>query len=80
MRLSPLALLAAALPGALGGPLAYGLCQTGCNAGVVACYGGAGFTFGTVPVIGAPAAILGCNALLGTCMAACAGLVLAPTP
>ena len=31
-----------------GGPLAYGICQTGCNAVVVACYAAAGFTFGTV--------------------------------
>lgn len=30
-----------------GGPLAYGICQTGCNALVVACYAAAGFTFGT---------------------------------
>ena len=30
------------------GPLAYGICQTGCNAGVVACYTAAGVTFGTV--------------------------------
>lgn len=29
------------------GPLAYGICQTGCNALVVACYGAAGATFGT---------------------------------
>lgn len=30
-----------------GGPLAYGICQTGCNALVVSCYAAAGFTFGT---------------------------------
>lgn len=29
------------------GPLAYGICQTGCNAVVVACYAAAGATFGT---------------------------------
>lgn len=29
------------------GPLAYGICQTGCNAVVVACYTAGGFTFGT---------------------------------
>ena len=34
--------------GAESGPLAYGICQTGCNAGVVACYTAAGVTFGTV--------------------------------
>ena len=32
---------------AVAGPLAYGICQTGCNAGVVACYAAAGVTFGT---------------------------------
>lgn len=29
------------------GPLSYAICQTGCNALVVACYAAAGFTFGT---------------------------------
>lgn len=29
------------------GPLAYAICQTGCNAMAVACYAAAGFTFGT---------------------------------
>ncbi|KIK03653.1 hypothetical protein K443DRAFT_94727 [Laccaria amethystina LaAM-08-1] len=64
------------------GPLAYGLCQTGCNTVAVACYAAAGFTFGTVIAAAAtPAAILGCNAALGTCSATCATLVLfAPTP
>lgn len=28
------------------GPLAYGICQTGCNALAVACYAAAGTTFG----------------------------------
>jgi hypothetical protein len=51
------------------GPLSYGICQTGCNALVVACYGAAGFTFGTVTAgVGVPAAIVGCNAGLGVCM------------
>ncbi|KAF9352520.1 hypothetical protein BGX26_009688, partial [Mortierella sp. AD094] len=51
------------------GPLAYGLCQTGCNALAVACYAAAGFTFGTVTAgAGIPAVIAGCNAALGTCM------------
>ncbi|EFX79605.1 hypothetical protein DAPPUDRAFT_319504 [Daphnia pulex] len=63
------------------GPLAYGLCQSGCNALVVACYAGAGFTFGTVTAgVGIPAAIVGCNAALGVCMAACIAAGLAPTP
>lgn len=29
------------------GPLSYAICQTGCNALAVACYGAAGVTFGT---------------------------------
>nr|VWO98978.1 FAD-dependent monooxygenase DEP2 (EC (Depudecin biosynthesis cluster protein 2) [Ganoderma boninense] len=79
------------------GPIAYGICQTatdlpklltititelGCNTVAVACYAGAGFTFGTVTAgLGAPAAILACNAALGTCSSACAAIaLLAPTP
>ncbi|KAI8355641.1 hypothetical protein EDC96DRAFT_484348 [Choanephora cucurbitarum] len=63
------------------GPLAYGICQTGCNALAVACYAGAGFTFGTITAgAGVPAVILGCNAALGTCMAACVAAGLAPIP
>ena len=62
------------------GPLAYGICQTGCNAGVVACYTAAGVTFGTVTAgAGVPAVILGCNAALGLCMAACIAAGFAPT-
>ncbi|KAF7793897.1 hypothetical protein EIP86_005019 [Pleurotus ostreatoroseus] len=58
------------------GLIAYGICQT------VACYAGAGFTFGTVVAAAlAPPAILACNAALGTCSAACATVaLLAPTP
>ncbi|KAJ7359841.1 hypothetical protein DFH08DRAFT_952947 [Mycena albidolilacea] len=64
------------------GPLAYGLCQTGCNSLAVACYAGAGLTFGTVVAApAAPAAALACNAALGTCCATCATVALfAPTP
>ncbi|KAF9537400.1 hypothetical protein CPC08DRAFT_600393, partial [Agrocybe pediades] len=64
------------------GPIAYGICQTGCNTVAVACYAGAGFTFGTVvAAAAAPAAVLACNAALGTCSAACATVALfAPTP
>lgn len=63
------------------GPLAYGICQTGCNAVVVACYAGAGFTFGTVTAgAGVPAAIVACNTSLGVCMAACVAAGLTPTP
>lgn len=50
----------------------YALCQTACNAGAVACYASFGFVFGTVTAgAGVPAAVAGCNAALGTCMAAC---------
>ncbi|KAJ7586376.1 hypothetical protein C8J56DRAFT_828258 [Mycena floridula] len=64
------------------GPIAYGLCQTGCNTLAVACYAAAGFTFGTVVAApAAPAVILACNAGLGTCSATCATVALfAPTP
>ncbi|KAI0744948.1 hypothetical protein C8Q76DRAFT_789410 [Earliella scabrosa] len=64
------------------GPLAYALCQTGCNAVVVACYGAAGAVFGTVTAgVAVAPAILACNAALGTCSAACAATALiAPTP
>ena len=63
------------------GLAAYGICQTGCNALVVACYGAAGFTFGTVTAgVGVPAAIVTCNTQLGVCMAACVAAGFAPTP
>jgi hypothetical protein len=47
-------------------PLAYGICQSGCNALVVACFAAAGVTFGTVTAgAGVPAAIIACNARFG---------------
>ncbi|PSR73874.1 hypothetical protein PHLCEN_2v10294 [Hermanssonia centrifuga] len=54
----------------------------GCNSVVVACYAGAGLTFGTIVAAPlAPAAALACNVALGTCSAACATVALfAPTP
>ena len=62
------------------GPLAYGICQSGCNAVVVACYAAAGLTFGTVTGgVGAPLAIVACNTGLGTCMVACVAAGFAPT-
>ena len=52
----------------------------GCNGIAVVCYTAAGFTFG-VALPAAPPIILGCNAALGTCMAACAATALiAPIP
>ena len=63
------------------GPLAYGVCQTGCNAIVVACYAAAGFTFGTVTGgAGIPASVVACNTSLGFCMASCVAAGFAPTP
>ena len=63
------------------GPLAYGICQTGCNAIAVACYAAAGAVFGTVTAgIGTMPAHAACNAALGTCMASCVAAGCAPTP
>ncbi|KAA1466913.1 hypothetical protein DENSPDRAFT_876911 [Dentipellis sp. KUC8613] len=83
MRLSllPLAAAAALVPSVLGGPISYAICQTGCNTVAVACYAAAGFQFGTVLAVAAPATILACNSALGTCSATCAGItLLAPIP
>ena len=74
-----IALIAVAATPAYAGLIAYGICQTGCNMGAVACYAAAGATFGTIAAPAAPAAILACNAALGTCMATiCAPLLLVP--
>jgi hypothetical protein len=73
--------LASLVAQANGGPCAYGICQTGCNAVGVACYAAAGSTFGTVTAgLGVPAVIMGCNVALGTCMAACVAAGFVPTP
>ncbi|KAL1945668.1 hypothetical protein VTO73DRAFT_1670 [Trametes versicolor] len=73
--------LAAIVPTAHAGPLAYGICQTGCNIVAVACYAGAGFVFGPVTAgVGTPAAVLASNVALGQCSAACAVVALTPTP
>ncbi|EGZ13392.1 hypothetical protein PHYSODRAFT_514663 [Phytophthora sojae] len=71
----------AAAPEVSAGPLAYGICQTGCNAVAVACYSAAGVVFGTVTAgVGSIPAVIGCNAALGTCMAGCVAAGLSPTP
>ncbi len=63
------------------GPAAYGVCQAGCAALVVACYAGAGAVFGTVTGgVGAPPAILACNLAFGKCSAACIAAGFFPTP
>ncbi len=63
------------------GPLAAGICYTGCNALWVACVAAAGGVAGvTTGGVAVPAAILACNAAQGTCMAACWVALLTPTP
>ena len=62
------------------GLLAYGICQTGCNAVWVACVTAAGGIAGvTTGGVGVPAAQLACNAAQGVCMAACVAAGLSPT-
>lgn len=63
---------------AAAGPVAYGTCQAGCAAVVVACYAGAGFTFGTVFGAAAPMSIAACNSAFGYCQAKCALVALFP--
>ena len=62
------------------GPLAYGICQTGCNALAVACYAAAGATMGVTFGASAPASVIACNAALGVCMSGCVAAGFAPTP
>ena len=62
------------------GPAAYGICQAGCAAVVMACYSAAGFTWGATMGASAPASIVLCNSAFGTCQAACAASLFAPTP
>ncbi|KAJ3011798.1 UNVERIFIED_CONTAM: hypothetical protein HDU68_001522 [Siphonaria sp. JEL0065] len=78
------------------GPIAWGVCQTACNAGVVVCYAAAGLTFGTVTIVAGPVswwawlfgggataatgAAAACSAVQGACMSACTPLLIAPTP
>ncbi len=73
-----LALLTAAPAHA--GPAAYGICQAGCTAVVVACYAAAGATWGATLGATAPATVVACNAAFGTCQAACWGALILPTP
>jgi len=62
------------------GPLAYGICQTGCNSVWVACVAAAGGVAGvSTGGAGVPAAIMACNAANGVCMAACVAAGLSPT-
>ena len=47
------------------GPAAYGVCQAGCAAVVMACYSAAGFTWGATMGASAPASIIVCNSPSG---------------
>ena len=80
LLLALIAALALFIPAVLAGSLGYGTCQAGCSAVVMACYGAAGFTWGTTFGATAPASIIVCNTAFGTCQAACAAVVLASTP
>ncbi|VEN50320.1 unnamed protein product [Callosobruchus maculatus] len=75
-------LVAQCQAGPIGAIVAYGACQTACNAGYVTCCTAAGATAGTFTLgLGIPAALAGCSVIQGVCMAACAGAaVAAPTP
>jgi hypothetical protein len=76
-----LATLACFYTEASAGPIAYGICQSGCSAVVMACYAGAGYTWGATLGASAPASIIACNSAFGTCSALCAKVaLLAPTP
>jgi hypothetical protein len=60
------------------GLAAYGVCQAGCAAIVMACYSAAGFTWGATLGATAPATVIACNVAFGTCQATCAALLLSP--
>lgn len=79
MRFTTLFTAATLTSSAFAGPAAYGACQAGCSAVVMACYGAAGAVWGATAGIGAAPAVLACNSAYGTCQAACAAVLLAPT-
>ena len=63
------------------GPLAAGICYSGCNALWVTCVAAAGGVAGvSTGGVGVPAAILACNTAQGVCMAACMAALALPTP
>lgn len=72
-------LMVTTIAGVAGGPLAYGICQTGCATVVVACYSAAGAVFGAVAAVAATPAVAACNTAYGTCQAACVAAGFAPT-
>lgn len=84
-RLAPLLLclvvvLSAHVHSARAGPLTYAACQTACNLGAVKCYALAGYTFGVTGPLGGGPAVVACGLIQGTCMAACALSLTAPSP
>lgn len=66
----------------MGGPFTSVVCFSGCGLTVAACFTAAGAVFGTVPAaaIAAAPALATCNSAFGSCMAACALMLAAPTP
>ncbi|KAI1785556.1 hypothetical protein LXA43DRAFT_123492 [Ganoderma leucocontextum] len=62
-----------------GNPSAHEVCQTGCNAVLVACYGTGGFSLGRAQGVslGPPPSMLGaiCNTAIGSCLAACTAAI-----
>lgn len=81
MRITTISIAFAAnvLP-VVAGPALYGVCQAGCAAVVMACYGAAGATWGATAGITAPASVVACNAAFGKCSLACYLAAGAPTP
>ncbi|TDZ41237.1 hypothetical protein CTRI78_v009826 [Colletotrichum trifolii] len=69
-----------ALPVAVAGPAAYGVCQAGCASIVVACYAAAGAVFGAIAGAAAPPAVVACNVAFGKCQCACAMSAICPIP
>lgn len=63
------------------GPAAYAACQSGCGTVYTACYTAGSGTVGLIPLLGAPAVFVGCNAGYAYCQSVCARVaLLAPTP
>merc|ERR1712004_54379 len=62
------------------GPIAWGVCQTACNAAYVVCVGAAGGTAGVAAPPALIPALALCSTAQGTCMTACTPLLVAPTP
>ena len=62
------------------GPVAYAICQTGCNAVWVACCTAAGGAAGVAAPPAIAPAIAACNAAQGVCMVACVAAGAGPIP